>query len=69
MPSTILFAVSAAVGCALARQVPAAAQVVDQKIFNVLENVPPPSVANDSTVCHDLALCYLLTLRRLLTSD
>jgi gluconolactonase len=53
MPSTNTFlAVSAAVGCALAQRVPAAAQVVDQKIFNVLENVPPPAIANDSTVCH-----------------
>ena len=53
MPSTNAFlAVSAAVGCALAQRVPAAAQVVDQKIFNVLETVPPPAIANDSTVCH-----------------
>lgn len=51
-PTNTLFAVSAAISCALAQQVPATAQVVDQKIFNVLENVPPPSVANDSTVCH-----------------
>ncbi|KAF3048048.1 hypothetical protein E8E12_008581 [Didymella heteroderae] len=51
MPSTNTFlVVSAAVGCALAQQVPAAAQVVDQKIFNVLENVPPPAIANDSTL-------------------
>lgn len=51
MPSTnTLFAVSAAVGCALAQRVPAAAQIVDQRTFNVLETVPPPAVANDSTV-------------------
>jgi gluconolactonase len=52
MPSTTTFlAVSAALGCALAREVPAAAQVVDQKVFNVLENVPPPTVADASSVC------------------
>ncbi|KAJ4985352.1 evolved d-pantonohydrolase [Stagonosporopsis vannaccii] len=51
MPSTsTLLAVSAAFGCALAQRVPATAQIVDQKIFNVLEDVPPPAVANDSTL-------------------
>lgn len=59
MPSTNTFlAVSAAVGCALAQRVPAAAQVVDQKIFNVLETVPPPAIANDSTV----SFLYAFTL-------
>jgi hypothetical protein len=51
MPSTnTLLAVSAAVGCVLAQKVPAAAQIVDQRSFNVLEFVPPPVEANDSTV-------------------
>jgi gluconolactonase len=51
MPSTTtLIAVGAAVGCALAQKVPAAAQIVDQRSFNVLEFVPPPVEANDSTV-------------------
>ncbi|KAL1600873.1 hypothetical protein SLS59_005538 [Nothophoma quercina] len=51
MPSASAFlAISAAVGSALAQRVPAAAQIVDQKTFNVLENVPPPAVANDSTL-------------------
>ncbi|KAH7071046.1 hypothetical protein FB567DRAFT_213913 [Paraphoma chrysanthemicola] len=34
----------------LAQHVPAAAQIIDQKTFNVLEFVPPPAEANDSTV-------------------
>jgi gluconolactonase len=52
MPSTTIFlAASAAVGCALARNVPENAQVIDQKSFNVLETVPPPSVYNGTTVC------------------
>jgi gluconolactonase len=51
MPSTnAIIAASALFGRALAQNVPAAAQVVDQKIFNVLASVPPPAVANDSTV-------------------
>ena len=58
-PTSAFFAVSAAVGCALAQQVPAAAQIVNQKIFNVLASVPPPAVANDSTVRHCDA-CSLL---------
>lgn len=48
--SKTLLAFSAAVGRALAQSVPAAAQVVDQRIFNVLDVVPPPSQANDTTV-------------------
>jgi hypothetical protein len=32
-------------------QPPPQAQVIDQKAFNVLPTVPPPSVANASTVC------------------
>jgi gluconolactonase len=52
MPSTnTILAVGAVVGCALAQKLPATAQVVDQKIFNVLNFVPPPVEANDSTVC------------------
>ncbi|KAI1848955.1 hypothetical protein JX266_005383 [Neoarthrinium moseri] len=35
---------------ASARELPALAQVIDQKSFNVLETVPPPSVANASTL-------------------
>ena len=58
-PTSAFFAVSAAVGCALAQQVPAAAQIVDQKIFNVLASVPPPAVANDSTVRHSDARSLL----------
>ncbi|KAM5349839.1 hypothetical protein ACJ41O_006344 [Fusarium nematophilum] len=34
----------------LAAKLPAAAQIIDQKVFNVLEDVPPPAQANDSTV-------------------
>lgn len=33
-------------------QVPAQAQLIDWKSFNVLDSVPPPTEANDSTVCH-----------------
>jgi len=51
MPSTSIFlAASAAVGCAFARTVPESAQVVDQKSFNVLETVPPPSEANATSL-------------------
>jgi len=51
MPSTSIFlAASAAVGCAFARTVPESAQVVDQKSFNVLETVPPPSGANATSL-------------------
>jgi len=51
MPSTPVFlAASAAVGCAFARTVPESAQVVDQKSFNVLETVPPPSGANATSL-------------------
>jgi gluconolactonase len=35
---------------ALAQMVPASAQIIDQKVFNVLDSVPPPVEANDSTV-------------------
>jgi hypothetical protein len=52
MPSiTNLFVGPAIFGRALAQMVPQAAQIVDQKSFNVLDVVPPPSVANASTVC------------------
>ncbi|KAH7161828.1 lactonohydrolase [Dactylonectria macrodidyma] len=34
----------------LAAKVPSTAQIIDQKTFNVLEYVPPPKEANDSTV-------------------
>jgi hypothetical protein len=52
MPSTTVFlAASAAVSYAFAQTVPESAQIVDQKSFNVLPNVPPPSGANASTVC------------------
>lgn len=68
MPSTSAFlAVSAAVGCALAQKVPASAQVVDQKIFNVLESVPPPAVANDTLVCHYHTSCQSFILQGHLT--
>ena len=67
-PTSALFAVSAAVGCALAQQVPAAAQIVNQKIFNVLASVPPPAVANDSTVRHSDALSLLAEPSNALTS-
>jgi len=51
MPSTTVFlAASAAVSCAFAQTVPESAQIVDQKSFNVLPNVPPPSGANASTL-------------------
>lgn len=48
----ILFGVtlgSALLG-ASGQKLPTAAQIIDQKTFNVLESVPPPSEANDSTV-------------------
>ncbi|KAF7550134.1 hypothetical protein G7Z17_g5907 [Cylindrodendrum hubeiense] len=35
---------------ALAAKLPSTAQIIDQKTFNVLSDVPPPSQANDSTV-------------------
>ncbi|CAN9083527.1 lactonase [Alternaria alternata] len=51
MPSTTVFlAASAAVSYAFAQTVPESAQIVDQKSFNVLPNVPPPSGANASTL-------------------
>ncbi|KNG48183.1 gluconolactonase [Stemphylium lycopersici] len=51
MPSTkTLVAVGAAISCALAQSVPESAQIIDQKSFNVLEVVPPPSEANASTL-------------------
>jgi hypothetical protein len=40
------------VGATLAARVPDTAQRIDWKSFNVLESVPPPAVANDSTVCN-----------------
>jgi hypothetical protein len=52
MPSsTAILAATAFVRHALAQTVPAAAQIVDQKTFNVLPSVAPPSIANESTVC------------------
>ncbi|OCK92083.1 levo-lactonase [Cenococcum geophilum 1.58] len=59
MPSTIAvlaagIIISTALGpaswSALAQKLPAAAQIIDQKVFNVLDFVPPPTEANDSTV-------------------
>lgn len=35
-----------------ATKLPSAAQVIDQKSFNVLDEVLPPVLANDSTVCY-----------------
>lgn len=60
MPST--FSVLAAgvlvpVLGAVAAKLPSTAQIIDQKSFNVLKDVPPPAVANDSLVCH----CSLVT--------
>ncbi|CAO2653394.1 Nn.00g028050.m01.CDS01 [Neocucurbitaria sp. VM-36] len=49
LSTNAILAASAVIGHALAQEVPAAAQIVDQKIFNVLESVPPPAVANGST--------------------
>ncbi|KAF1838390.1 lactonase [Decorospora gaudefroyi] len=43
-------AAAAAVGRAFAQSVPENAQIVDQKSFNVLDVVPPPSEANLSTL-------------------
>ncbi|KAK2766556.1 evolved d-pantonohydrolase [Colletotrichum kahawae] len=37
-------------GLCTAAEVPATAQVIDWKSFNVLQNVPPPAEANDSTL-------------------
>jgi hypothetical protein len=34
------------------KKLPATAQVIDQKSFNVLEHVPPPKEANATTVRH-----------------
>lgn len=53
MPSTItLFAVGvlAPVWGVAAAKLPSTAQIIDQKSFNVLKDVPPPAVANDSLV-------------------
>lgn len=36
---------------ALAAKLPSTAQIINQKTFNVLDDVPPPLQANDSTVC------------------
>jgi len=61
MPSTKTFvAVGAAIGRALAQSVPESAQIIDQKTFNVLEVVPPPSEANASTVSYHVAKLPLL---------
>ncbi|KAI8207349.1 hypothetical protein KHU50_010635 [Colletotrichum sp. SAR 10_65] len=37
-------------GLCTAAEVPATAQIIDWKSFNVLQNVPPPAEANDSTL-------------------
>ncbi|KAF5502846.1 Gluconolactonase [Colletotrichum aenigma] len=37
-------------GLCTAAEVPATAQIIDLKSFNVLQNVPPPAEANDSTL-------------------
>ncbi|KAJ4006032.1 hypothetical protein NW766_010858 [Fusarium irregulare] len=49
MPSTIAVLVAGVCGVAAAK-LPSTAQVIDQKSFNVLKDVPPPAVANDSLV-------------------
>ncbi|KAL6709234.1 hypothetical protein ACN47E_001641 [Coniothyrium glycines] len=48
--SSAILAASVVVGRALAQTVPAAAQIVDQRVFNVLPSVPPPAIANESTL-------------------
>jgi gluconolactonase len=58
MPSAIAVLVAAVVapmalspvGGVSAASVPPTAQIIDQKVFNVLDFVPPPVEANDSTV-------------------
>jgi gluconolactonase len=58
MPSAIAVLVTALIGPAAlgpvwgvsADSVPSTAQIIDQKVFNVLDFVPPPAEANDSTV-------------------
>lgn len=35
-------------------EIPPQAQVIDQRRFNVLRNVPPPSVADGNAVCRFL---------------
>ena len=50
MPSTFVILAGIAVSKALADRVPAAAQVINQKVFNALPTVLPPSLANDSTI-------------------
>jgi gluconolactonase len=55
MPSTISVlaaGVLVPVLGAVAAKLPSTAQIIDQKSFNVLKDVPPPAVANDSLVCH-----------------
>ena len=60
MPSAIAVLVAAVVapmalspvGGVSAASVPPTAQIIDQKVFNVLDFVPPPVEANDSTVRH-----------------
>jgi len=54
MPSTLVILSAGLVAGSIgvhAAQIPAAAQIVDQKTFNVLSTVGPPVEANDSTVC------------------
>lgn len=47
---------------AQAVDVPAQAQVIDQKSFNVLGDVPPPTVANSTTVClPELEILHIVT--------
>ncbi|KAK2668830.1 Six-bladed beta-propeller, TolB-like [Fusarium oxysporum f. sp. vasinfectum] len=52
MPSSIsvLAGVLVPVLGAVAAKLPSTAQIIDQKSFNVLKDVPPPAVANDSLV-------------------
>ncbi|KAF5561680.1 lactonohydrolase [Fusarium napiforme] len=53
MPSTISVlaaGVLVPVLGAVAAKLPSTAQIIDQKSFNVLKDVPPPAVANDSLV-------------------
>lgn len=50
MSPTNAFLAAGLIGQALTQQVPSTAQIVDQRTFNVLPSVPPPAIANDSTV-------------------
>lgn len=48
--SALAMGLAAAAWGAMAAEVPATAQIIDQRVFNVLPFVPPPAEANDSTV-------------------